>query len=116
MSAGHEEHFEVEQEPDTVHKVGAALIAAGGFAWMAIGVVIAAAIWVGYVHARRPGYAVPPPAGTLERTPIDATLRGPDYDAKRREDLTRWGWVDRANGVARIPIDEAKAIVRERAR
>jgi hypothetical protein len=111
-----EEDFEVAQEPDSVRKGGAALVAVMGVTSMAIGVVIAGAIWIGYVHARHPGYAVPPPAGTLERTPVDATLRGPDLDTAKRKDLTRWGWVDRRRGIARIPIDRAKAVVVESAR
>lgn len=116
MSTHGEEDFEVTQEADFVNKRGAAAIAIAGILWMALGVVISWGIWIGYAHSRRPLYAIPPPAGTIERTLVTATLRGPDHDAAKEKDLTRWGWVDRANGVARIPIDRAKAIVVERAR
>lgn len=53
----------------------------------------------------------PPPAPRLQTAPMQ------DLQAFRRaetEALTTYGWVDRAAGVARIPVDAAMAIIAER--
>ena len=36
-----------------------------------------------------------------------STRRGLDANDVDRNNLKRWGWADRAHGVARIPIDSA---------
>jgi hypothetical protein len=47
---------------------------------------------------------VPPP-----RTPLDPDQRvnRERYEAEQKELLSSYGWVDKANGVARIPIEDA---------
>lgn len=111
-----EEEYEVRQEPDSIRRLGAALIGFIGIMVIGLCLVVSGAIWTGFVHARRPSFAAPPPAGTLEHTLIEATRRAHDLDRKKGEELTRWGWVDRSKGVARIPIDRAIDVVIEEAR
>ncbi len=58
----------------------------------------------------RPGPAI----GNIEQTTFDAPAAGLAREAAARRELTRWGWVDRRRGIARIPIDRAMRIVVER--
>lgn len=116
MSSEEEEEersFEVRQEPDDVRRFGAVLIGFIGLVTIGLCLVVAGAIWMGFVHARRPNFAVAPPAGTLERSLIEATKRAYDLDQEKREELTRWGWIDRSAGIARIPIERAMDLVAE---
>ena len=49
--------------------------------------------------------------GLVEQTPILTTRRGLDQQAKQRESLRTFGWVDRPHGIAKIPIDRAMDLV-----
>lgn len=103
--------FEVRQEPDDVRRFGAVLIGFIGLVTIGLCLVIAGAIWLGFIRARQSNFAVAPPAGTLERSLIEATKRAYDLDQEKKKELTRWGWVDRDAGVARVPIERAMELV-----
>jgi len=49
-----------------------------------------------------PGAAVPPPR--LQTAPVPDRV---GYFAEKERMLKEYGWVDRRNGIARIPLDEA---------
>jgi len=49
--------------------------------------------------------------GLVEQTLILTTRRGLDQQAKQRESLRTFGWVDRPHGIAKIPIDRAMDLV-----
>jgi hypothetical protein len=54
--------------------------------------------------------ALPPAPRLQTNPPADlATFR-----AKEDRELSTYGWIDRSNGVVRIPIERAKALVLER--
>jgi hypothetical protein len=59
--------------------------------------------------------AIPVPAGAqigiVEQTPIWDTRRGLDDRVTQEESLRHFGWVDRAHGIARIPVDRAMDLV-----
>lgn len=49
--------------------------------------------------------------GIVEQQMFDLSVRGERDRAARLERLGAWGWVDRAGGVAHIPIDRAMELV-----
>jgi len=49
--------------------------------------------------------------GIVEQTPILDARRGLDERAPQKESLRHFGWIDRAHGVARIPIERAMDLV-----
>ncbi len=62
----------------------------------------------------------PPPApaeigrakiGLLEQQPFERTRTGPEWKAEQRRRLDGYGWVDRKEGVAHIPVDRAMDLV-----
>jgi hypothetical protein len=45
--------------------------------------------------------------GIVDQVPFDADRRLPSWRVERKAYLEGYGWVDRAKGVAHIPIDQA---------
>jgi hypothetical protein len=79
----------------------------------AAGVLVAGAI---LHHSTPPTLAraplpAPPQIGVVEQTLIRSARRGVDLRASQRESLDRAGWVNRARGIAKIPIDDAMDLV-----
>jgi hypothetical protein len=37
------------------------------------------------------------------------------YELKQRQELSRYGWIDRQKGVVQIPIDQAMTLISKRA-
>ncbi|MGH9441736.1 MAG: hypothetical protein ACRD16_05635 [Thermoanaerobaculia bacterium] len=93
---------------------------AAGLAAVVVLVAVAVQVTVGAI-ARRPqpgldrrsplARDVPPPEPRLQTSPADdmATLRRHELAV-----LNSYGWVDRAHGVVRIPIEEAKKEILEK--
>ena len=110
--------FPVRQEEDRVasdrlFRIGIVSLLVG-----ATGVFFAGAILLSQVGALQPSAAgphgprrAPRALSEVEQTPIWDTRVGLDLREKQRQELDRWGWVDREAGVARIPIDRAMDIV-----
>jgi hypothetical protein len=84
--------------------------------------ILAAMFWLFRVlqvrEARRVDVRVPPMvAASLRRTPPEPRLEpnplAPRLRMRAQEDavLTSYGWVDRAGGVARIPIERAEELL-----
>jgi hypothetical protein len=116
MTAG---GFSPRQEDDVVP--GRRVLAAAGASFVVMLASIATA-WL-FLHAARPDAAAGgPPArapaeiGHVEQSLVESTRRGLDAREKQRETLTHYAWVDRARGVARIPIDRAIELTVERSR
>ena len=61
-------------------------------------------------------YPAPKPPGTVEHSLIETSSRGLDQIAVQRQVLDHYGWVDRARGIARLPIDRAMDLMVEDAR
>jgi hypothetical protein len=108
----------VHQEEDVLPAPRLVRIAAASLAVGATGVVVAWLLLratgapigpdaVARAQARRAA----PVEGTVEQTPIWQVQGGVDRRAAQRQELGRWGWADRARGVARIPIDRAIDLV-----
>jgi hypothetical protein len=80
-----------------------------------IGVVVCCFVALALMNAWAKGEPLHAPApprasaqiGIVEQTLIRSTRRGLDLNDVQRRELTRWGWADRARGLARIPIDQA---------
>jgi hypothetical protein len=68
--------------------------------------------WIRLVPEGAPGPAhADAQIGLVEQTLILTTRRGLDQQARQREGLRHFGWVDRQNGIAEIPIDRAMDLV-----
>jgi len=60
----------------------------------------------------------PPPSevgqrkiGIVEQQPFAQTRTGPEWKAEQRRRLDGYGWVDRKEGLVRIPVDRAMDLV-----
>jgi hypothetical protein len=117
---------EALHEPNAVNIPGVVKF----FVWLSAAIVVAAlSVWglLHYFDARKAEEAPPPsPLATGPRLPPEPRLQGapgsassPSEDIRRfreREDqmLDSYGWIDRQNGVIRIPIEQAKRLILER--
>jgi hypothetical protein len=54
----------------------------------------------------------PVPAPALEQHPL---IDRRAYELKQRQELSRYGWIDRQKGVVQIPIDQAMTLISKRA-
>lgn len=105
-------------QPDNASaKIGAASLL-GVLALAALGGAIAWALYIVFT-----GHAVRAPATSLERAPLATS--GPKLETDPRKDrlaletaararLQSYGWVDRQQGVAHIPIERAMALQAQR--
>jgi hypothetical protein len=84
--------------------------------------IVSVMIVYAYLRARDQIGGQPEPrphgrAGLILQTLIETPPHPEERESARREDeLDRYGWVDEAHEVARIPIERAMAIVAERSR
>jgi hypothetical protein len=84
-----------------------------------LAVVLAGATWVFKTFIKRDereqvvrSEVQPVQVGPREpRLQIDPEQENQQYLAEQRRTLSTFGWVDRGNGIARIPIDRAMDIV-----
>jgi hypothetical protein len=113
-------------EPNTVNIPGVVKF----LVWLSAAIVVAALSMWGlfrYFDARKAREAPPPsPLAAGARLPPEPRLQGapgsassPAEDIRRfreREDqmLDSYGWIDRQNGVIRIPIEQAKRLILQR--
>lgn len=115
--------------PEALHEPNAVSIpgVVKFFVWLSTAIVVAALSMWGLLHyfdARKAREAPPPsPLATGPRLPPEPRLQGapgsarsPSEDIRRfreREDqmLDSYGWIDRQNGVIRIPIEQAKRLI-----
>jgi hypothetical protein len=119
----HEENPTVHHEQTDVSLGGILAFAAG---LLVVGIVVHLLVWVlfRYFDAREGHYqaAAEFPLATQQesRLPPEPRLQtNPREDlremrAAEDETLTSYGWVDRSNGIVRIPIDEAMKLVVQR--
>jgi hypothetical protein len=112
------EGFAVHQEPDdaparTILRIAAVGVAVGG-----AGVVVAGALLIATTGSLRASGArvgePPEPSGPIEQSPVRDVQRGVDLARAQRRTLEGWGWVDRRDGIARIPIESAMDLVVQR--
>ncbi len=120
MSEERPHGFEVRQEADVV--ADRSLIRIGIFVLVVSVVAVGvAALLLGKDQAglaggpaervKTEGSVAPPTLGLIEQTLIEHEARGVDERRVEEERLHRYGWVDRARGVAHIPIEEAMDMV-----
>jgi hypothetical protein len=62
-------------------------------------------------RASTDGIVAPPTLGLIEQTLVEHEATGLRQRQLEEERLHHYGWVDRARGVAHIPIDEAMDLV-----
>jgi hypothetical protein len=98
-------------------------ISTGKIVWVGVASLVvfflaglAAASWLQVRQGERGPLPVPPEAGRskigmVEQQLFDLSVRGERDRAARRERLGSWGWVDRAAGIAHVPIGEAMDLV-----
>jgi hypothetical protein len=53
----------------------------------------------------------PAPSGVFPRLQVSPRLDLAQFHAREDEELTNYGWVDRSNGIVRIPIERAMDVV-----
>lgn len=88
------------QTPSSSGSLLTVAAAIGGFA------IFALIVFIAYL----PKKPEPIPAGDGVRTPAQRTAALSEMRAKEKAAATSYGWVDQANGVVRIPVDEAVKI------
>jgi hypothetical protein len=120
MSADRPHGFEVHQEEDIVaeRKLTRLGVLAVVVAVLSVGV---AALLLGKdptrvgvepkERAKTEPSVAPPTLGIIEQTLIEHEKRGVDQRSVEEERLHRYGWVDRAEGIAHIPIDKAMDLI-----
>lgn len=122
MSHPHDSTAHPRSQDDHVESRKVVLVGVGALVTFAVASLLAMAYLRGEILAR-PAAALPPELGRtkiglVEQTPFfeGTALRGERDRAARLARLNGWGWVDRAAGVAHIPIEEAMALVAAGAR
>ncbi len=123
----HDAHgAEALHEPNAVNIPGVVKF----LVWLSVAIAVTALLMWGllrYFDARKAQEAPPPsPLAAGARLPPEPRLQGapgsassPAEDIRRlreREDqmLDSYGWIDRQNGVIRIPIEQAKRLILQR--
>jgi hypothetical protein len=116
-------HADVSHEASDVNIRPILAVAAG---LLALGAVVYFVVWLlfGYLNRRQNAASASPvyplAVGQEDRLPPEPRLQAhPRQDLqelRESEDavLTSYGWVDKNNGVVRIPIDEAMKLVLQR--
>ncbi|HVJ89881.1 MAG TPA: hypothetical protein VM580_08755 [Labilithrix sp.] len=101
--------MEVRQAPDELASRRITMVTIASIVITALALVLAWVLLARWGQAPRRG--TPPVAprtiGILEQSLIGVTARGESLREEQAASLTRWGWVDRDAGIARIPIDNA---------
>lgn len=122
MSHQHDSSAHPRSEDDHVESRAVVLIGAGALAIFLVAGLSAMA-YLRMESARRPAPPLPAELGQTKIALVEQSLfadgtplRGERDRTARLARLNGWGWVDRAAGVAHIPIDEAMALVVQGAR
>jgi hypothetical protein len=115
-----EHGFKVEQEEDRVPGPRLTRIGVAAVVVTVVAIVVSTAI-LGRGQAllgggpaelaKDHGEVAPKAIGMIEQTLLDDPPRGLVKRRAEEQVLGRYGWVDRAHGVAHIPIDRAKDLV-----
>ncbi len=124
--AAADERDAIAHEPNTVSVSGIATF----LVLLAAAIVVAAlaARWMFHYFDARKASEAPPvsPLATGPRLPPEPRLQGapgsvssPTEDIRRfiekeQQALNSYGWIDRQNGVIRIPIEQAKSLLLQR--
>ena len=128
MSGGHDAGGAgTLHEPNTVNIPGVVKF----LAWLSVAIIVVALLMWGllnYFHKRKAEEAPPPsPLAPGVRLPPEPRLQGapgsvssPAQDIRRlreQEDqmLNSYGWIDQQNGIIRIPIEQAKKLIEQKA-
>jgi hypothetical protein len=117
MTSPHDSGAHPRSEDDRVDSRTVVLVGVGALVLFALA-SLAAGAYLQHRMATVPTAALPAELGQskiglVEQAPFSdgIPLRGERDRAVRQARLERWGWVDRAHGVAHIPIGEAMALV-----
>jgi len=107
-SAGH--------SPDNVSVRALAIGGAAIIATVVIAIVVAFVLVHGMTPARLKGRIAaepsqPPPIAAPERLQYEPASDIARFKAQKQQLLHGYGWVDRAHGIAHIPIDEAMKLL-----
>ena len=118
-----EPRFVVRQEEDTVHGRTLVRVALAALAISVLAVVASTALLgrtgqaeLGGGPAARVaqhGYVAPRAIGLVEQTLIEHEEHGLEQRRVEEERLKTYGWVDRAHGVAHIPVERAMTMIVE---
>jgi hypothetical protein len=118
-----EHRFEVHQEEDKVPGRLLTIVALGALVISVLSVVVSTALLGGARPAslgggpaervERYGTVATPTIGLIEQTLIEHEERGLVQRRDEEARLGTYGWVDRPNGVARIPIERAMGLIVE---
>jgi hypothetical protein len=116
-----EHHFEVRQEEDVVRERTLVRVSLIALAVSVVAVLVSTAILgrdgqaaLGGGPAERVakhGNVAPPTIGLVEQTLIEHEERGLAQRRAEEARLEAYGWVDRRQGIAHIPIEEAMALI-----
>jgi hypothetical protein len=116
-------HFEVRQEEDVLPSPTLAKVAVAAVAVALLSVFFSALLLetnTGGIRANDGGGKPPPSGGEeiahIHQTPIWGPAHGLELRDRERDELSRYGWVDRDAGLAAIPIERAMDLVEQRAR
>ncbi len=122
MSHPHDSAGHPRAEDDHVESRTVVLVGVGAL----LSFTVAALAVMAYLRldvAGRPAPTLPPELGQTKIALVEQSLffdgnllRGEKDRAARLARLQAWGWVDRARGVAHIPIEEAMTLVAQGAR
>jgi hypothetical protein len=104
--------------PDNLHDMNLGKIVIVGVVSLtvfALGIVWAYRIWVGHTaEVQAAGGVASEPTqfgkeeiGIVDQVPFDTDQRIDKLRAHNKKALSSYGWVDRAKGIARIPIEQA---------
>jgi hypothetical protein len=116
MSPGAQDEFEPKVEEDAVSRGAFWGTGAVAVVVIIVSTLVAGGLFHRWARGRTPLYSAPPPAapqqlGIVEQTLILDTRRGLDENARQRESLRHYGWVDAEHRVAKLPIDRAMDLV-----
>ncbi len=115
-----EPSFVVRQEEDLIPAGKVVAVWVAGIIITLAGISVA--VWLLFAEertARLHGEGPTPPVApdqinTLEQTSITVTRRGRRLNDEQREALRHYRWVDRAGGIATIPVERAIDLVVQR--
>ncbi len=118
MTAPHPEHRDPHGARSEEDRISTGSIVAVGVASLVV-FFLASAVAVSYLRVsqgERPPLPIPPEIGRskigmVEQQPFEVAVRGERDRAVRRARLGSLGWVDRAAGVAHVPIEQAMDLV-----
>jgi hypothetical protein len=110
--------FPVRQEDDVIAgrrlaHIGLTAVVVGAVGVFLAGLLVYAAIGVIQPSAAGPRGTQPAPTAIahIAQTPIWDTEEGIDLEKRQRGELERLGWVNKAGGMAQIPIEAAIDLV-----